>query len=96
MVGGDFTHEEDRCTFETLIGRVGLPDKGVRAIAEIVHDLDLKDGKYGRAEAAGVRMMLDGLMSRTENDEERIERALVIFDDLHEALGSNRTKKSRK
>jgi hypothetical protein len=95
MVGGHFTHEADRCTFETLIGRVGLPDKGVRAIAEIVHDLDLKDGKYGRAEAAGVRMMLDGLMARTENDDERIERALVIFDDLHEALGSS-TKRSRK
>jgi hypothetical protein len=95
MVGGDFTHEEDRCTFETLVGRVGLPDKGVRAIAEIVHDLDLKDGKFGRAEAAGVRMMLGGLMARTESDEERIERALVLFDDLHEALGS-RTKRARK
>ncbi|HEY0139880.1 MAG TPA: chromate resistance protein ChrB domain-containing protein [Thermoanaerobaculia bacterium] len=93
MVGGDFTHEEDRCTFETLVGRVGLPDKGVRAIAEIVHDLDLKDGKYGRAEAAGVRMMLDGLMARTESDEERIERAMVIFDDLHEALGSKGKRK---
>jgi hypothetical protein len=94
MVGGDFTHEEDRCTFETLIGRVGLPDgasgHGVRAIAEIVHDLDLKDGKYGRAEAAGVRMMLDGVVSRIANDDERIERALVIFDDLHEALGSRK------
>jgi hypothetical protein len=90
MVGGDFTHEGDRCTFETLIGRVGLPDKGVRAIAEIVHDLDLKDGKYGRTETSGVRVMLDGLMSRTDNDEERIERALVIFDDLHEALGTRK------
>jgi len=94
MVGGDFTHEEDRCTLETLIRRVGLPDaasgKGVRAIAEIVHDLDLKDGKYGRVEAAGVRMMLDGLMARTGNDDERIERALVIFDDLHEALGTRK------
>ena len=95
MVGGDFTHEEDRCTFETLIGRVGLPDKGVRAIAEIVHDLDLKDGKFGRAEAAGVRSMLDGLLARTDSDDERIERALVIFDDLHEALGSP-SKRSRK
>jgi hypothetical protein len=95
MVGGDFTHEEDRCTFETLIGRVGLPDKGVRAIAEIVHDLDLKDGKYGRAEAAGVRMMMEGLMARTDNDDERIDRALAIFDDLHEALGSTR-KRGRK
>lgn len=90
MLGADFTHEEDRCTFETLIGRVGLSDKGVRAIAEIVHDLDLKDAKFNRAEAPGVRMMLDGLMARCEQDEERIERSLVIFDDLHEALGKRR------
>jgi hypothetical protein len=95
MVGGDFTHEEDRCTFETLIGRVGLPDKAVRAIAEIVHDLDLKDSKFARAEAAGVRMMLDGLMARTENDDERIERALVVFDDLHEALGKPAKRKRK-
>jgi hypothetical protein len=39
-------------------------------------------------------MMLDGLMARTGNDEERVERALVIFDDLHEAL--RRGKRSRK
>ena len=96
MVGGDFTHEEDRCTFETLVSRVGLPDKGVRAIAEIVHDLDLKDSKYDRAEAAGVRMMMEGLIARTDNDEERIERALSIFDDLHEALGTRSTRRNRK
>ena len=95
MVGGDFTHEEDRCTFETLVRRVGLPDKGVRVIAEIVHDIDLKDRKFDRPEAAGVRAMLEGLMGRSESDEERIERALTIFDDLHEALGS-RTRRSAK
>ena len=92
MTGGDYTHDADRCTLETLIGRVGLPDKGVRAIAEIVHDLDLKDGKFGRAETAGVRIMLDGLMARTDDDDERIARALVIFDDLHEALGKGSRK----
>jgi hypothetical protein len=96
MVGGDFTHEEDRCTFETLVGRVGLPDKAVRAIAEIVHDLDLKDSKFGRAEVAGVRMMLDGLLARTESDDERIERSLVIFDDLHEALGRGTKSRARR
>ena len=93
MVGGDFTHEEDRCTLETLVRKVGLPDKGVRAIAEIVHDLDLKDARYDRPETAGVRIMLDGLMSRTENDDERIDRALPLFDDLHEALGKKRARK---
>lgn len=90
MVGGDFTHEEDRCTFETLVRRVGLPDKRVRAIAEMVHDLDLKDSKYGRAETAGVRMILDGVMARTDNDDERIERALTVFDDVYDALGTRK------
>jgi hypothetical protein len=90
MVGGDFTHEADRCTFETLIARVGLPDKGVRAIAEIVHDLDLKDAKYDRPEASGVRTLLDGLIARCPTDEERLDRALTIFDDLHESLGKKK------
>ncbi len=94
MVGGDFTHEEDRCTLETLVRRVGLPDKRVRAIAEMVHDLDLKDSKYGRAETAGLRMVLDGVMARTDNDDERIERALSVFDDVYDALGS-RAKRRR-
>ena len=90
MVGGEFTHEKNRCTLETLVGRIGLPDKGVSAIAEIVHDLDLKDVKFNSPEAPGVRMLLDGLMARCEQDQERIERALAIFDDLHEALGSRK------
>ena len=93
MAGGDFTHEEDRCTFETLVRRIGLPDKGVRAIAEIVHDLDLKEAKFDRPETAGVRTMLDGIISRFPSDTERIERALPLFDDLHEALGKKRARK---
>ncbi len=95
MVGADFTHEEDRCTLETLVRRIGLPDKGVRAIAEIVHDLDLKEAKFDRAETAGVRTMIEGLIGRFQKDAERIERALPLFDDLHEALGS-RNKRTRK
>jgi hypothetical protein len=87
MVGGDFTHEQDRCTFETLVRRLGTTDRGVSAIAQIVHDLDLKEKKFDRPETEGLRAMLDGLMARCSDDEERIERALVLFDDLHESLG---------
>jgi hypothetical protein len=87
MPGGDFTHEGDRCTLETLVRRIGLPDRGVRAIGEIVHDLDLKDAKFGLAEAPGVGAMIEGLVARYEGDEDRIERGLALFDDLHEALG---------
>jgi len=86
MVGGDFTHDGDRCTFETLIRRVGLPDRGVKALAEIVHDLDLKDDKFGRAEAFGVQKLVEGLMARHEDDDDRLERAFALFDDLHQSL----------
>ena len=92
MPGGDLTHEEDRCTLETLVRRTGVADKGVRAIAEIVHDLDLKETKFDRAEAAGVRVMIEGLAGRVRDDAERVERGIEIFDHLHEALG----KRSRK
>ncbi|WP_163566406.1 chromate resistance protein ChrB domain-containing protein, partial [Klebsiella pneumoniae] len=50
MFEGEITHEGDRCSFEVLLGRAGIADPAVQAIAEIVHDIDLKDGKFGRDE----------------------------------------------
>lgn len=93
MVGGDFTHEGDRCTLETLIKRVGLPDAGVQAIAEIVHDLDLKDAKFGRPETAGIATALDGLLAQHPDDSARIAQGLHFFDHLHDGL--SRSKRSR-
>jgi len=90
MVGGDFTHDGDRCTLETLVRATGLPDRGVKAIAEIVHDLDLKDAKFGRPEAAGIARMIEGLVARYANDEERLEHGFAMLDDLHEALSKKR------
>jgi hypothetical protein len=82
MVGGDFTHEADRCTFETLLARLGLDQPALRSVAEIVHDVDLKDEKYGRPEALGVRQLIEGLVQAHPDDEERLARGLALFDDL--------------
>lgn len=90
MAGGDFTHEGDRCTLETLIQRLGLPDPAVRAIAEIVHDIDLKDDKFERPETAGVAALIEGVARRHARDAARIEEGLLIFDGLHEALARGR------
>src|SRR5262249_20120215 len=68
MSGGDFTHEGDRCTFETLLARAGLREKALFPIAEIVHDIDLKDDKYGRPEVRGVRQILEGLLAAHPSD----------------------------
>jgi hypothetical protein len=90
MVGGAFTHEGDRCTLETLVRRLGPRDAGVRAIAEIVHDIDLKDAKFGRPETAGVAAAIEGLVRRHAQDPERFAHGFALFDDLHEALGQGR------
>src|SRR5262249_3014703 len=65
MFDAEFTHEGDKCTFEVLVERAGLKDSALRAIAEIIHDVDLKDNKFGREEAAGIRTLIDGIAVTT-------------------------------
>ena len=90
MVGGDFTHEGDRCTFETLVLRLGIADAAIRQIAEIVHDIDLKDGKFSRGDAAGVQQLLLGIVSAHPDDAARIERGRALFDDLYSSFAAVR------
>ncbi|WP_163202586.1 chromate resistance protein ChrB domain-containing protein, partial [Citrobacter koseri] len=61
MFEGEITHEGDRCSFEVLLGRAGIADPAVQAIAEIVHDIDLKDGKFGRDETSGIASLIAGI-----------------------------------
>ena len=83
IVGGDFSHEGEQCTFESMLERLGLPDPALARIAEIVHDIDLKDGKYARPDVDGIRRLLVGLTVTHSGDEERLERGLALFDDLY-------------
>ncbi|HEV8253510.1 MAG TPA: chromate resistance protein ChrB domain-containing protein [Vicinamibacteria bacterium] len=98
MAGGDFTHEADRCTFETLAARLGLADAGVRGVGEIVHDIDLKETRYGRPETEGIRRLVEGIVRRYPDPRHRLERALALFDDLHASLAGEtvRRRPSRK
>lgn len=89
MMPGDFTHEGDRCTFETLVARAGLADPALSQIAEIVHDIDLKDGKYGRADAPGIQRLLAGLVLSHPGDEARLARGFALFDDLYRSFSSD-------
>ena len=90
MFEGEFTHKGDRCTFEVLVSHAGLVDAALVAIGEIIHDIDLKDGKYGRAEVAGVRSLIGGIAASSANDEERIARGTVLLDDLYRSFADNK------
>jgi len=90
MFEAEFTHEGDRCTFEVLLTRLGLNDPGLTSIAEVVHDIDLKDGKFGRAEAGGIAALIDGLARAGMPDAERIERGADLFDNLYASFGGRK------
>ena len=90
MFEAEFTHEGDKCTFEVLLERAGLKDSALRAIAEIIHDIDLKDDKFGRTEVAGIRTLIDGIRVSTNDDARRIERGAEMFNDLYEFFKKKR------
>jgi hypothetical protein len=83
--GAEFTHVGELCTFEVLIKSFGIRDKAVRKIAEIVHDLDVKDEKYGKPEAAGVEGILSGIRKTAKNDTDALERGMVVFEMLYQS-----------
>jgi hypothetical protein len=89
MFDGEFTHDGDRCTFEVLLDRVAA-DPALRAIGEIIHDLDLKESKYGRPETAGIGQVLDGIARGSENDEERLRRSADILEELYRSFSRAR------
>jgi hypothetical protein len=93
MFEGEFTHRGDRCTFEVLLGHAGLEDAALKAIGEIIHDIDLKDDKYGRVETAGVRTLINGIAASSTDDEQRLARGSTLLDDLYSSFGG--TTKSR-
>jgi hypothetical protein len=83
--GGVFTHVGDLCTFEVLVRSFGLKDKAVRKIAEVVHELDIKDDKYRNPGAAGLEEILSGLRKAVKDDTELLEKGMTVFEMLYQS-----------
>ena len=86
VLGADFGHHGEDCTFETLVKRFGIKDRRVKVIAEIVHEADLHDGKFTRNEAAGLDLAINGLVEATPDDDELLARGMGIFEGLYAVL----------
>jgi len=83
MFNAEFTHEGDRCTFEVLVDRMRLDDPALRAIAEVVHDIDLKETKFDRPETSGIAVLVSAIAMAHRDDEDRIARAAAVLEDLY-------------
>ncbi|AEG48031.1 Chromate resistance exported protein [Sphingobium chlorophenolicum L-1] len=90
MADAEFTHEGDRCSFETLLLRAKLlDDPALVAIGQIIHDLDIGDGKFARPETPGLSAILSGVCASTDDDLQRIAMASDALNQFH-AFFSNR------
>lgn len=84
--GGGLGHRGDDCTFETLRKEFAIRDPKTRAIAEIAHDADLDDGKFGRSEGLGLDRVLIGWAHEGLSDEELLRRGVQLIEGLYHAI----------
>lgn len=95
----EFGHWGEFCTFETFLHRLGLEDSALKRIAEIVHDIDLKDNKFSASEARGIDLVIQGLLKTTKDDALLLEKGKVIFDAMYKQFkrsGKGRNEMERK
>lgn len=83
MFDAEFTHDGDLCTFEVLRRDFALDDPALAPIAEIVHDVDLKEQRHDRPETAGIEHLIAGICRGTPDDTARIAQGTSVFDGLY-------------
>ena len=83
MFDAEFTHEGSLCTFEVLLARWDGEDPALRHIADMVHDIDLRDAKYEREETSGFTALITGICLDHREDDARLQAGAVTLDALY-------------
>lgn len=83
---GGFGHRGDECTFETLQKDFRIRDAKVEVIAEIIHDADLADEKFGRKEGLGIDEVLKGWARQGVPDAQLLERGIQLMEGLYHSV----------
>lgn len=93
--GAEFGHRGDNCTFETFLKVFRIRDKALLQIAEIVHDVDLKDGKFQRNEASGINAVIRSISNLFNDDTKTLEFCSIIFDSLNNHFINNKRRNKK-
>src|ERR1700675_1273318 len=86
MYEGGFGHRGEDCTFETLLKVFHIRDKKVLVMAEVVHDADLFDEKFGRKEGFGIDEVMKGWAQLGLSDQELLKRGMQLAEGLYKSL----------
>ncbi len=80
--GVEFTHYEDRCTFDYLIEKFGIQDGAVKDMAPIVRGADT-DSHDLAPQSSGLWAISAGLGFNIQDDHELLEKGMLIYDALY-------------
>ena len=87
VAGARLSHRGEDCSFETFLEEYDLAgDPALREIAEVVHDADLMDEKYGRPESEGLDAIVRGMQLVLPDDEALTGHTDALYDGLHAYL----------
>lgn len=86
MFGVEFSHQGDGCTFETLCSVFKLEEPALARVAAIVHDLDLKDARFGAPECGTVGAMIEGLRLAYLDDDALLAHGITLFESLYRSF----------
>ncbi len=86
VAGARLSHHGEDCSFETFLKVYELTDPVLSEIAEIVHDADLADEKYGRPESEGLDSIVRGMQLALSDDYLLINHTDVLYEGLYTYL----------
>jgi len=81
--GVELSHQGEDCTFETLVKRARLRDRRLTRLAELVHEADLRDGKYPHEEARGIDVAVRALLAASPDDHQVLANGMTLFEGLY-------------
>jgi hypothetical protein len=81
--GVELSHQGEDCTFETLVKRARLRDRRLARLAEVVHEADLRDGKYPHEEARGIDVAIRALLAASPDDHQVLAHGVTLFEGLY-------------
>ena len=79
----ELSHEGEDCTFETLVRRAKLRDRRLARLAELVHEADLRDGKFPHEEARGIDAASRALLAASSDDHLVLAQGMALFEGLY-------------
>jgi hypothetical protein len=82
----EFGHHGPHCSFETFVDRFGLSDPAVVAISRVVHDLDLKESRFGMPECVAVGRLVDGLRASYADDAKLLDQGIAFMEALYQSF----------